>query len=257
MIWYWHSIVEWKDDDKAFIFTLKNPHGVEPTRYMKRQKSRYAIKCDPDYGPVFGADIFINDGCDKENSCSIYNDGSRGYECDPQHKKALFVNTAGPDKRNKFSVVDYEVYSIDNYEEYIYNICMYPDIIWEYVKTKNISEKSLKQLDDDIELLNDLNTIHCENNSIRVKISQYLFKNPSVLLPNTQLINQQYDDKIKEWIGDYQWTLLYRASRHDYMANSFHKYCDKVKGPTLVIIKSSGGWIFGGYTTQSWRGECI
>ena len=30
--------MECKDDDKAFIFTLKNDHGVEPTRFMKEKK---------------------------------------------------------------------------------------------------------------------------------------------------------------------------------------------------------------------------
>ena len=32
---------------------MKNPHGVEPTRFMKRKESEYAIKCDPEYGPFF------------------------------------------------------------------------------------------------------------------------------------------------------------------------------------------------------------
>ena len=36
------------------MFTLKNPHGVEPTRFMKRKGSRYAIYCDSGCGPVFG-----------------------------------------------------------------------------------------------------------------------------------------------------------------------------------------------------------
>ncbi len=66
------------------------------------------------------------------------------------------------------------------------------------------------------------------------------------------IINEEkYDAKLREWIGDYKWRLLYRASEHDYTADSFHKYCND-KGPTLIVIKSSGGWIFGGYTTQSW-----
>ena len=67
------------------------------------------------------------------------------------------------------------------------------------------------------------------------------------------IINEgQYDDKLREWCGDYKWRLIYRASEHGYTAESFHEYCDD-KGPTLVIIKSSIGWIFGGYTTQSWK----
>ena len=103
------------DDDKAFIFTLKNPHGVEPTRFMKREESDDAIECDPNRGPVFGmefySDILIDHKCNEERRCSINNNGRHGYECHPEYKNSLFVNTAGPDEENDFSVLDYEVYT--------------------------------------------------------------------------------------------------------------------------------------------------
>ena len=82
------------------------------------------------------------------------------------------------------------------------------------------------------------------------------FFNPlySPFLRNTILFGQEYDSYLREWLGsDYKWRLLYRASEHGYTGRSFHECCDDVKGPTLVIIKSSRGWIFGGYTTQSWK----
>ena len=168
------------------------------------------------------------------------------------------MNTAGLDETNDFSVLDYEVFCID-YEnrDNINKLCKYPDIIWKYNETKDISEKSLKQIDDGVKLLNDLDAIHCEDSNIRLKISKYYFKNPSKFLPDTQLVSQQYDDILREWCGNYyKWKLLYRASEHGYTSESFHEYCDDKK-PTLVIIKSSGGWIFGGYTTQSWSGGGI
>ena len=242
---------------------MKNPHGIEPIRYMKRDESKYAIKCYSRDGPIFGnydgSDIYIKDNCNKDDSCYINNDGREGYECHQKYKSSLFVNTSGPDKYNYFSVLDYEVFGID-YEnrENINKLCKHPDIIWEYIETKDISEESLKQFDDDTELLNDLDAIHCDSD-IRLKISNYYLKNPSELLSNTQLVNQQYDGKLREWLGnDYKWKLIYRASEHGYTAESFHEYCDD-KGPTLIVIKSSGGWIFGGYTTQSWKasGRCI
>ena len=236
---------------------MKNPHGVEPTRYMKRKESEHAIEHDRWSGPIFGYDdIHIGEICNERESCFINNDGSNGYECHPEYKKSLYVNTAGPDDENYFSVLDYEVFDID-YEnrENINKLCKHPDIIWEYIETKDISEESLNQFDDDIELLNDLDAIHCYDNAIRVKISRCCLKNPSELLVNTQLVNQQYDAKLREWIGNnYQWRLIYRASEHGYTGSSFHLYCDD-KGPTLIVIKSSEGWIFGGYTTQSWNGE--
>ncbi len=95
---------------------MKNPHGVEPTRYMKRKESEYAINCDPDYGPIYCGsddycDICIADNCNEENSCFIDNYGGCGYECHPQYRSLLFVNTAGPYKDNYFEVFDYEVYT--------------------------------------------------------------------------------------------------------------------------------------------------
>ncbi len=167
------------------------------------------------------------------------------------------MNTGRPDEENYFTVLDYEVFGIDYKDKYtIDHLCKYPDIMWECIETSNISEEALKQFDDDVGLLNDLDVISCKDNKIRLKISNYYLKNPSELLPDTQLVNQQYDSYLREWIGNYKWKLIYRASENEYSAKSFHEYCDN-KGLTLIVIKSSGGWIFGGYTTKLWSGWSI
>ncbi len=88
---------------------MKNPHGVEPTRYMKRKESGYAILCIPHVGPSFMVDICIF--CTVLNGSFIHNDGEGGYECHSEYRSSLFVNTAGPDEDNHFSVLDYEVYT--------------------------------------------------------------------------------------------------------------------------------------------------
>ena len=54
--------------------------------------------------------------------------------------------------------------------------------------------------------------------------------------------------------------LLYRGSRDGFKAEDFHRLCDK-KGETLVIIKSTNNYIFGGYTSinwdsTKWNGKC-
>ena len=233
---------------------MKNPHGVEPTRFMNRRGSQYVIECYPSFGSSF-CDIKIYDNCNEDNN-SI-NDCFTKYEYHLQYRSSLFVNTAGPNDANMFSVLDYEVYCIDNYKDYINNFCKHPDIIWEFIETKDISEESLKEVDDDTELLNDLDAIYSDDNDIRVKISRCCLKNPSELLPNTQIVDQRCDSYLREWLGnDYNWKLIYRASEHEHLNYYFHEYCDN-KTPTLVIIKSSRGWIFGGYTTQSWSGECM
>ena len=93
---------------------MKNPHGVKPTRFMKREESHWAFISYPDYGPTFGdnySDIRLIDRCNEENSCFIDNNGTGSYICHPKFKSSLFVNTAGPYEKNYFTVLDYEVYT--------------------------------------------------------------------------------------------------------------------------------------------------
>ena len=90
---------------------MKNAHGVEPTRYWNIKRGSWAIRCDPRYGPIFCNYAFIDDNCDKENSCRICKDYDGEYECHPIYKESLFVNTAGPDAQNYFTLLDYEVYA--------------------------------------------------------------------------------------------------------------------------------------------------
>ena len=87
-------------------------------------------------------------------------------------------------------------------------------------------------------------------------VKEYLLNYTSSLFCyGTQVLeNTEYDSYLREWLGsENKWKLIYRASEHNYTSKSFHEYCDD-KEPTLIVIKSNGGWIFGGYTTQSWNG---
>ena len=45
--------------------------------------------------------------------------------------------------------------------------------------------------------------------------------------------------------------LLYRGSRDGFLASDFHEKCN-YKGETFAIIKSTKGYIFGGYTKINW-----
>jgi hypothetical protein len=55
---------------------------------------------------------------------------------------------------------------------------------------------------------------------------------------------------------DEKWYFLYRARHDGFETARFHSNCD-YKPNTLIIIKSENGNIFGGYTEQSWSGECF
>ena len=51
-----------------------------------------------------------------------------------------------------------------------------------------------------------------------------------------------------------KWKLIYRATRDGFGASDFHSKCDSYQN-SLVIIKSTNGNVFGGYTQQSWSGN--
>jgi len=57
--------------------------------------------------------------------------------------------------------------------------------------------------------------------------------------------------QLSAWLPNKKTTLLFRATRDGFAPANFHRKCDG-KGPTLVIAKSAGGHIFGGYTEAAW-----
>ena len=74
-------------------------------------------------------------------------------------------------------------------------------------------------------------------------------------IESTIISSMDEDEKIKEWLASVGKTsepkLLYRASRDGWDASDFHRMCDG-KGATVTVVKSSGGYIFGGYTDVAW-----
>ncbi|MDR3738070.1 MAG: TLD domain-containing protein [Terracidiphilus sp.] len=61
------------------------------------------------------------------------------------------------------------------------------------------------------------------------------------------------------WLPRRAYTLLYRGSRDGMTAAAFHRLCDG-KGPTLVLVRSDTGCVFGGHAGASWttpvKAEC-
>ena len=61
--------------------------------------------------------------------------------------------------------------------------------------------------------------------------------------------------ELREWINpnkEIKFKLLFRKSRDGSYGNDFHKYYDK-QGPTLTLIHTNKGKIFGGYTPINWE----
>ena len=134
----------------------------------------------------------------------------------------------------------------------------YLDVIEDYLKNgKRINERLINKysvIGHASELINEMKMIGIKLSFMEEKNIDACFLHPSEFLPNTQIVDKQYDSYLTKWVGsDYKWRLLFKASEHDFSSKSFHTYCDG-KGPSLIIIKCTGGWVFGGYTTQSWSG---
>ena len=74
----------------------------------------------------------------------------------------------------------------------------------------------------------------------------------------SQILSSEDQQKLKTWIQHESCpskhctgNLLFRATRDGFDPANFHQKCDG-KGPTVVIAKSAGGHIFGGYTKAAW-----
>ena len=133
-------------------------------------------------------------------------------------------------------------------------------IIEDYLKNgKKINNglvESYRDAGKSTTLISEMNLIGINLNSNEEMIITECFDD-RYLRGSVILLDSQYNHYFEKWLGnDKKWKLIYRASKYNYTAKSFHKYCDD-KGPTLVLIESSEGWIFGGYTTQSWSGDSI
>ncbi|KAK8812244.1 hypothetical protein WA158_007478 [Blastocystis sp. Blastoise] len=73
------------------------------------------------------------------------------------------------------------------------------------------------------------------------------------------VIKRKLEEFLVNCLGkEKKWKLLFRASKYNYFANKFHKYCDN-KEETVTLIKHIGDDnhmnIFGGYIVQSWDGS--
>lgn len=55
-----------------------------------------------------------------------------------------------------------------------------------------------------------------------------------------------------EYNGTSSLNLLYRGSRDGFQASTFHSSCGNVPG-TFTVIKTTGGYIFGGYIAITWN----
>uniref|UniRef100_A0A8C0JF16 TLDc domain-containing protein n=1 Tax=Chelonoidis abingdonii TaxID=106734 RepID=A0A8C0JF16_CHEAB len=64
-------------------------------------------------------------------------------------------------------------------------------------------------------------------------------------------LTQDEVKQLQHLLGSRQFSLLYKASVHGYNASVFHAKCD-AQGPTVAVAYNGSGYIFGGFTRQSY-----
>lgn len=64
-------------------------------------------------------------------------------------------------------------------------------------------------------------------------------------------IAQFWRELTQSWMPCQTLSLLYRGSRDGMDSRCFHHWCDK-QGPTLTLIRTTCGHVFGGYLSCSW-----
>ena len=237
------------NDPNLFTFTLKNPFFDTPTRYLKKN-GRIPFFTDYEMdGCGFNDQLYICNECFyKDDSYFIMNGDE--YETDPPLPPSTFVNCYEPIKYN-FYIQDYEVYALDSDNKHtLYSLSKYPDIIWKMKTLNTIPATLIQHVRNEQDLVNDLLNSFFTEGKYLTAISQYYLKHPSEFLPNTHIVDKQYDSILREWIGDHKMKLIYRASEHEYINQSCYDYCHNYCKPLLLVIKSSEGWVFGCYSTS-------
>ena len=82
-------------------------------------------------------------------------------------------------------------------------------------------------------------------------------KEPKVFEESVILTNEAHRRVLKSWLPETmtgEWRLLFRASRDGFAASAFHSKCDNA-GPTIIVVKSGGLNIFGGFTENAWTSK--
>ena len=82
-----------------------------------------------------------------------------------------------------------------------------------------------------------------------IKKIKTLNKDSNILLESKR--ENEFLQKIYEWSGYNKIELIFRGSRDGTTSEVFHNKCDN-QGPTITLIKSDLGNIFGGFASISW-----
>ena len=111
---------------------------------------------------------------------------------------------------------------------------------------KNKQEKTEKEIEEIKKIINTIKEKE-EKEKERIKNND--------LYKSTIIKDEEEIKLLSDWINENKekkFKLLYKLSLDGDSIETFHKKCDN-KGPTLIIIKTTKNYIFGGYNPISWN----
>jgi len=79
-------------------------------------------------------------------------------------------------------------------------------------------------------------------------------KDSIISLEQYKILHNYILEQYKKYRPDtkLRWKLRYRASRDGFGADDFHTKCGSLTSSTVVIIKTTNGSVFGGFTSATW-----
>ena len=120
----------------------------------------------------------------------------------------------------------------------------------------SILSNIIKKQQNEINNLNEKVNKHEERiNLLEERIKKLEEKEKDEKLIKSDIIKSKDEiDLLNKWINNKNntFSLIYKGSRDGDTYDNFHEKCDN-KGPTIMIIKTDDGEIFGGYTEKSWN----
>ena len=84
--------------------------------------------------------------------------------------------------------------------------------------------------------------------------TDFAFSRGTIIRDKSEL--EMIVNKINKFNRPIKIDLIYKASVDSDKASAFHYNCDHAKN-SIVLVESTSGKRFGGYTSQSWDGDCI
>jgi hypothetical protein len=180
-------------------------------------------------------------------------------EIDEYEKELIEFNKTNRESFDDFNKIVKEMESFHSINtEYLKKFKVDYDIINKAnEEAKNLIKKAEFEIHNLKDIIFDGKIFKFEKNDQKINKSilgeSKIFNNS---LTYSTILSEKYQTKqlmsLCEFPVRQKWDLIYRASQDGFEAVNFHSKCEN-KPNTLVIVKSTNGNVFGGYTEQTWN----